>query len=65
MKRAKSTRDDLARANAEIRTIRIAYAEVLNLADERTEGRIRELMEDTGDALAAIREGEIAQRRPC
>lgn len=57
------TRDDLARANAEIRTIQIAYAEVLNLADERTEGRIRELIEDTGDELAAILEEEIAHRR--
>ena len=56
-------RDDLARANAEIRMIQIAYAEVLNLADERTEGRIRELIEDTGDELAAILEEEIAQRR--
>lgn len=56
-------RDDLARANAEIRTIQIAYAEVLNLADERTEGRMRELIEDTGNELAAILEKEIAQRR--
>jgi hypothetical protein len=57
------TRDDLARANAEIRAIQIAYAEILNLADERTEGRIRELIEDTGDELATILEEEIAQRR--
>lgn len=57
------TRDDLARANAEIRTIQIAYAELLNLADERTDGRMRELIEDTGDELAAILEDEIGQQR--
>ena len=57
------TRDDLARANAEVRAIQIAYAELLNLADERTEGRMRELIEDTGFELAAILEEEIAQRR--
>ena len=29
------TRDDLARANAEVRAIQIAYAELLNLANQR------------------------------
>jgi hypothetical protein len=56
------TRDDLAGANAEIRAIQIAYAELLNLADERTEGRMRELIEDAGSELAAILEEEIAQQ---
>ena len=56
-------RDDLARANAEIQAIQIAFADLLNLADERTEGRMRELIEDTGFELAAILEEEIAQRR--
>jgi hypothetical protein len=57
------TRDDLARANAEVRAIQIAYGELLNLADERTEGRMRELIEETGVELAAMLEDEIAQRR--
>jgi hypothetical protein len=57
------TRDGLADANAEIRAIQIAYAEVLNLADERTEGRMRALIEDTGDELAAILEEELGERR--
>jgi len=60
---AERTRDDLARANAEIRAIQVAYAELLNLADERTDGRMRELIEDTGDELAAILEEEISQQR--
>jgi hypothetical protein len=56
-------KDDLVRANAEIRTIQIAFADLLNLADERTDGRIRELIEDAGDDLAQLLEEEIIQTR--
>lgn len=56
-------KDNLAQANAEIRTIQIAFADLLNLADERTHGRIRELIEDAGDDLAQLLEEEIIQPR--
>jgi hypothetical protein len=52
-------KDDLTRANAEIRTIQIAFADLLNLADERTEGRVRELIEDAGHDLAQLLEEGI------
>jgi len=56
-------RDELARANVEIQTMQIAFADLLNLTDERTEGRIRELIEDTGQELADLLEDEIALKR--
>jgi hypothetical protein len=56
-------RDELARANVEIQAMQIAFADLLNLTDERTEGRIRELIEDTGQELADLLEDEIALKR--
>jgi hypothetical protein len=56
-------RDELARANAEIEAIQIAFADLLNLADERTQGRIRELIEDAGQELADMLEEELTPRR--
>jgi hypothetical protein len=53
-----NARDELARANVEIQTIQIAFADLLNLADERTDGRIRELIEATGHELAELLEEE-------
>jgi hypothetical protein len=58
-----NAKDELARANAEIQTIQIAFADLLNLADERTEGRVRELIEATGQDLADILEEGIAEER--
>jgi hypothetical protein len=58
-----NAKDELARANAEIQTIQIAFADLLNLADERTEGRVRELIESTGQDLADILEEGIAEER--
>lgn len=54
---------DLARANLELRTMHVAIADLLNLADERTEGRMRELIEDTGSDLAELLEEEMARSR--
>ncbi|MGH3025527.1 MAG: hypothetical protein ACRDLR_03690 [Gaiellaceae bacterium] len=48
--------EELRRANIQIRTIHVAYADLLNLADERTNGRIRELIEETGDELVDLLE---------
>jgi len=54
---------DLARANAQIQAVHIAYADLLNLTDERTSGRVRELIEDTGEDLAELLEGEMERGR--
>jgi hypothetical protein len=58
-----NARDEIARANAETQTIQIAFADLLNLADERSDGRIRELIEATGQDLAEILEEGIAEKR--
>jgi hypothetical protein len=58
-----NARDELARANVEIQTIQIAFADLLNLADERTDGRIRELIEGTGQELAELLEEGITEER--
>lgn len=55
--------DDLARVNMELRVMHTAFADLLNLADERSSGRMRELIEDTGDELATLLEAEMEQRR--
>ena len=57
------SRDELARANLELRTTQVAFTDLLNLADERTEGRMRELIEDTGADLAALLEEEMERTR--
>jgi len=56
--------DELARANAQIQAMHIAFADLLNLADERSSGRMRELIEDAGDDLAELLEEKMEQRRP-
>jgi hypothetical protein len=53
----------LARANLEMQTLQVAMADLLNLADERAGGRIRELVEDTGGDLAELLEQELDRTR--
>lgn len=55
--------EELARANARVQAMQIAHAELLNLADERTSGRMRELIEQTGGELADILEEELDRAR--
>jgi hypothetical protein len=55
--------EELGRANAEIRAMQIAFADLLNLADERTHGRMRALIEDTGGELAELLEDQIEPKR--
>jgi uncharacterized protein YhaN len=55
--------EELARTNLELRTIQVAMADVLNLADERTHGRMRELIEATGGKLAELLEEELERLR--
>jgi hypothetical protein len=44
----------LQRKNAELRTLQLAVAQGFNLIDERTQGRLREIVEEAGDDLAAL-----------
>jgi biopolymer transport protein ExbB/TolQ len=55
---------DLARANLELQVMHTAFGDLLNLADERSSGRMRELIEDAGDELAELLEEKMEQRRP-
>jgi hypothetical protein len=44
----------LQRANADLRTLQIVVAQGFSLIDERTRGRLREVVEEAGDDLAAL-----------
>jgi hypothetical protein len=58
-----SANEDLARVNMELRVMHTAFADLLNLADERSSGRMRELIEDTGDELAELLEEKMQEYR--
>jgi hypothetical protein len=53
---------DLALANLELRVMHTALADLPNLADERSGGRMRELIEDAGDELAELLEEGLIVR---
>ncbi|MGH3025191.1 MAG: hypothetical protein ACRDLR_01945 [Gaiellaceae bacterium] len=44
----------LQQANAGLRTVQLAVTQGFDLIDERTQGRLREIVEESGDALAAL-----------
>lgn len=44
----------LQRRNADLRTLELAVEEGFDWIDERTQGRLRELVEEAGDELAAL-----------
>jgi hypothetical protein len=46
--------DELARANVEIRAVHAGLENLLVIADERTHGALRELIEEAGEDLAAF-----------
>jgi hypothetical protein len=50
--------DDLIRANVQIRAMHVAFADLFNLADERANGRVRALIEETGSELVELLEGQ-------
>ena len=52
--------EDMLRANVQIRAMHIAIDELLNVADERANGRMRDLIEETGDDLVALLRGREA-----
>ena len=55
--------EELARSNARVQAMQIVHAELLNLADERTHGRMRELIEETGSDLAELLKEELDRAR--
>jgi uncharacterized membrane protein YraQ (UPF0718 family) len=44
----------LQRRNAQLQTLQLAVEDGFDWIDERTQGRLRELVEETGDELAAL-----------
>jgi hypothetical protein len=44
----------LQQANAGLRTVQLAVAQGFDLIDERTQGRLREIVEESGDELVAL-----------
>jgi hypothetical protein len=55
--------EELRQANVQLRAMQIALAEALNLADARTQGRLRELIESTGEELAELLAEQLRQPR--
>jgi hypothetical protein len=51
--------EELADANVQSRAVQVAFASLLNMADERSQGRIRELIEETGGELAELLEEQL------
>lgn len=51
--------EQLARTNVQIRAVHGAFEDLLELADERTNGRLRELIEEAGEDIARL----LAQHR--
>jgi hypothetical protein len=49
-----SANEKLQRTNADLRTLQIAVAQGFSLIDERTRGRLREVVEQAGAELAAL-----------
>jgi hypothetical protein len=52
---------ELRQANVQLQAMQIALADALNLADARTQGRLRELIESTGEELAELLEEQLRQ----
>lgn len=50
---------ELRARNSELLALHISFAELLNLADERSDGRMRMLIETTGTELAELLERQI------
>ena len=44
----------LQQANAGLRAIQVTVAHCFDLFDERTQGRLRRIVEESGDGLAAL-----------
>ncbi len=55
--------EELRRANVQLQAMQIALADPLNFADERTHGRMRELIEDVGGELADLLEEQLKHRQ--
>jgi hypothetical protein len=55
--------EELRQANIQMRAMQIAAADALNLADERSDGRLRELIQGTGEELAELLEQHLRRHR--
>ena len=55
--------EELRKANVQLQAMQIALRDALNLADERTHGRMRELIEDVGGELADLLEEQLTRRQ--
>jgi hypothetical protein len=51
--------EELGHANVQLQAMHVAFAELLNLADERANGRMRALIEETGGELAELLEEQL------
>ena len=51
--------EELQRKNVQIEAMHVAFAELLNLADERADGRLRELIEEVGGDLASLLQEQL------
>jgi hypothetical protein len=51
--------EELAEANIRLRTAQVGFGALLTLTDERTDGRLRELLERTGEDLAEMFEQQL------
>ena len=51
--------EELAAANVQLRMTQLGVAAFLNLVDERTDGRLRALLEQTGDDLVEILDQQL------
>ena len=49
----------LQRRNADLQTFQLAVVQGFDLIDERTQGRLKELVEEAGDELAALVEDAL------
>ena len=58
-RRLEEANTELRARNSELLALHIAFAELLNLADERSDGRMRMLIESTGTELAELLERQI------
>jgi hypothetical protein len=55
--------EELQRKNVQIEAMHVAFAELLNLADERADGRLRELVEEVGGDLASLLQEQLGSGR--
>lgn len=61
--RLAASNEELARTNVELRSVHTAFEDLLVIADERTRGGLRDLVEDAGEDLARLLHDYLGGRR--